>query len=116
MQFEIYGKDILITEHLRGHIGRRLCFALGRFIRRIGRVRVSVGDLNGPRGGVDKLCRVSIKLTGSTTILTEDCDSDIYVAIDRAADKAGRCIARRLRRLKDSGQHKGVSDFSGTGV
>jgi putative sigma-54 modulation protein len=60
MQFEIHGKDIPITERLRGHIERRLCFALERFARRISRVRVSVGDLNGPRGGIDKRCRVAI--------------------------------------------------------
>jgi len=28
MQFEIHGKDIPITEQLRGHIQRRLSFAL----------------------------------------------------------------------------------------
>ena len=90
MHFEIHAKDIPISEQLRGHIERRLCFALERFARRIRKVRVSVGDLNGPRGGVDKRCRVTIVLIPSTTIALEDWDSNIYVAIDRVADKAGR--------------------------
>lgn len=111
MQFEIHAKDIPITEHLRGHIERRLCFALERFARRIREVRVSVGDLNGTRGGVDKRCRVTIVLIPSTTIVMEDRDSNIYVAIDRVADKAGRGISRRLRRLISGGRHMKISEL-----
>jgi putative sigma-54 modulation protein len=98
MQFEIRGRDVDITETLRGHIERRLGFALGRFTRRIKRILVRVGDLNGPRGGIDKGCRVAILLAPSTTVVMEDRDSDVYVAIDRVADKAGRYIGRRLKR------------------
>jgi putative sigma-54 modulation protein len=111
MQFEIHAKDIPISQQLRVHIERRLCFALERFAMRIGTVRVSVGDLNGPRGGVDKRCRVAIVLMPSTTIVMEDRDSNIYVAIDRVADKAGRYIGRRLKRLKGGGQYMKISEL-----
>jgi len=111
MQFEIHAKDIPITEQLRGHIERRLCFALERFARRIRRVRVSVGDLNGPRGGVDKRCRVAIVLMPSTTVVMEDRDSNIYTAIDRVADKAGRCIGRRLKRLRGVREYRRISEL-----
>ena len=111
MQFEIHGKDISITEQLRDHINRRLCFALERFARRIRRVRVGVGDLNGPRGGVDKRCRVTVVLVPSTMVVIEDRDSNIYAAIDRVADKAGICIGRRLKRLKSGGQYVRISEL-----
>jgi putative sigma-54 modulation protein len=100
MQFQIHAKDMLITEQLRGHIERRLCFALERFAMRIRKVRVSVGDLNGPRGGVDKGCRVVIVLIPSTTIVMEDRDSNICAAIDRVADRAGMCMAASSSDLK----------------
>lgn len=109
MEFEIYGKDIRITKQLRGHIERRLCFALERFARRIRRVRVSLGDLNGPRGGVDKHCRVTVVLVSSTVIVIEDRDSSIYAAIARVADKAGVCIGRRLERHKGGGKYMKIS-------
>jgi putative sigma-54 modulation protein len=111
MQFEIHAKDIPISEQLRGHIKRRLCFALERFAMRIGKVRVSVGDVNGPRGGVDKRCRVAIVLMPSTTVVMENRDSNIYVAIDLVADKAGRCIGRRLKRRKGGGRHTRISEL-----
>ena len=41
---------------------RRLRFALGRFDRRIDGVRVRFHDVNGPRGGVDQECQVTVRL------------------------------------------------------
>ena len=111
MQFDIHGKGMPITERLRGHIERRLYFALERFARRIRKVRVSLGDLNGPRGGVDKRCRVAVELTPSTTIFVEDRYSNVYVAIDRVADRAGMCIGRRLKRLKGAGHYMRMSEL-----
>jgi ribosomal subunit interface protein len=111
MQFEIRGKDIPITEQLRGHIQRRLSFALERFAGRIRKVRINVADLNGPRGGVDKRCRVAIVLIPSRTIVIEERDSNIYVAIDRIGDRAGTCIGRRLKRGKGRGQDARISEL-----
>jgi ribosomal subunit interface protein len=111
MQFEIHGKDIPLTEHLRGHIQRRLGFALERFAARIRKVRVSVGDLNGPRGGVDKRCRVAIVLIPSKTIVIEERDSSLYAAVDRVGDRAGTCIGRRLKRGRGRGQNARISEL-----
>ena len=111
MQFEIHTKNIRISQPLRVHIERRFNFALERFAVWIARVCVQVGDQNGPKGGVDKRCRVAIVLAPSTTIVMEAQDSNIYVAIDRVADKAGRCIGRRLRRRRSGAQHMRISEL-----
>jgi ribosomal subunit interface protein len=111
MQFEIHTQNIRISRPLRVHIERRLSFALERFAMQIARVYVRVGDLNGPKGGVDKRCRVAIVLMPSTTIVMEDRDSNVYVAIDRVADKAGRCIGRRLKRRNSGGRQVKISEL-----
>ena len=46
-------------------------------------------------------CGVRITLTGAPQVLIEDTETDLYVAIDRAADRAGRTVARRLERSRD---------------
>lgn len=111
MQFEIHAKDIPISEPLRVHIERRFSFALERFAMRITKVCVNVGDLNGPKGGVDKRCRVAIVIMPSTTVVMEGRDSDIYAAIGRVADKAGRCIGRRLKRRKGGAWRLRISEL-----
>ena len=98
MQFEIRGRDISITEALRDHIERRLRFALDRFTTRIKQVHVTLVDLNGPRGGIDKCCKLAISLDRSSTIVVESHASEVYVAIDGVADKAAIYIGRRLKR------------------
>jgi ribosome hibernation promoting factor len=111
MQLEIRGRDVDITDRLRDHIERRLGFALGRFAQRIKRVLVCVGELNGPRGDIDKGCRVAIKLAPSTTVVMEERDSDVYVAIDRVAGKADRYIGRRLKRPRRSGSSMRIAQL-----
>lgn len=111
MLFEIRGRSIRVTEALRGHIQRRLRFALERFTMQIRRVRVSVSDLNGPRGGIDKRCQLAISLVPAATIVMEGRDSNIYAAVDRVADKAGRSIGRRLKRPHGSGPSKRISEL-----
>lgn len=75
---------------------RRLEFALGRFGGRIRSVTVRLGDVNGPRGGVDKTCLVTIRFDASKRLVViEDADADAAVAIDRAADRASRAGCAR---------------------
>jgi ribosomal subunit interface protein len=98
MQFEIRAKDVSISRALRNHIERRLRFALDRFASRIRQVRVKLADPNGPRGGIDKCCKLAISLDRSSTIVVESHASNVYAAIDCIADKAATYIGRRLKR------------------
>lgn len=56
-----------------------------------------LGD--GPRGGIDKRCVITMHLERfARPIVIEDADMDAMVAIERAADRAGRTVARALAR------------------
>jgi ribosomal subunit interface protein len=95
---EIRTRGFSITPGLRSHVGRRVEFALDRYAERIARVRVTVADVNGPRGGEDKSCRVEVRLRGGRTVRTAGADGDAYVAIGAAVHRAGRAVARSLER------------------
>ena len=98
MQIEIVGRGFTLTEGIRAHVDRRMRFALGRLSGRVAHVRVTLGDENGPKGGRDKTCRVKVGLSGLQDVIVEQADLDLYAAIDRAADRVGRTVARRLDR------------------
>ena len=66
-----------VTDVLSTYIQRRLVFALGRFGRRVERVLVRVEDTNGPKGGIDKRCRVAVVMPHSTTAVMEGRASNI---------------------------------------
>lgn len=101
MRITIQARGFTLTDGLREQTERRLQFALGWANNEVRAVSVCLSDINGPRGGNDKRCRIQIPLAGAPDVVVEDLESDMYVAIDRAADRTERTLARRLERLRE---------------
>lgn len=101
MRIDIQASGLDLTELLRQHTERRLQFALSWADDDVRAIAVRLSDINGPRGGNDKRCRIKITLSGTNEVVIEDAESDLYVAIDRAADRTERAVARRLERLRE---------------
>jgi putative sigma-54 modulation protein len=100
MDVGVRSKDVRLEDSMRFYIERRLEFAFSRFAGRIIRVTVHIVDVNGPRGGEDKACRIEASLRPSGRVFIEDRDADLLAAVDRAADRAAHAIARALRRSR----------------
>ncbi len=100
MRIDIKGSGFPVTTALMDHTERRLRFALSRRCDRIVRVAVLVGDTNGPRGGTDKFCRIRILLKRAPEVLIEDSGAELYAVIDRAVERAGRNVAKRVDRMR----------------
>lgn len=98
MNIQIRGIGIPPTEALAAHIERRIAFSLSRFSAQIERIVVRFSDLNGPKGGQDKVCQVGFTPRGMAPEIVEAQDADLYSAIDLAAAKAGRRMARLVER------------------
>ena len=96
MKIGIQCRSFPLTSAIAGHVRKRLDFLLGRGLRRIRRVDVTLSDLNGPRGGVDKRCQIKVSLNGLRPVIIEDIQSDLYMAIDRAASRTSRTVLRRM--------------------
>ncbi|MDI6745836.1 MAG: HPF/RaiA family ribosome-associated protein [Rhodocyclaceae bacterium] len=101
MHIEIQTNGFDLTEGLREHTERRLRFALSWASHDVRKIAVRLFDINGPRGGNDKRCRIQIPLPGTPDVMIEDTEPDLYIAIDRAADRAERAVARRLERQRE---------------
>jgi putative sigma-54 modulation protein len=96
MKIGIQCRGFSLTSAIAGHVRKRLDFLLGRGIRRLRRVDVTLSDTNGPRGGVDKRCQIKVSLDGLRPVVIEDVQTDLYMAIDRAASRASRTVVRRI--------------------
>jgi ribosomal subunit interface protein len=105
---DIHGQGFTVTPALSEHVRRRLGFVLARHSDRIQRVAVRVGDENGPRGGVDKYCRIQVHLTDVPVAVIRDVGAELYAVIDRAADRVGRVVVKHLDRahpVRDAARH-----------
>lgn len=96
MKIQIRSRSIQLNDGLKRYITRRIHFALGRFARRVKDVRVMLQDLNGPKGGTDKHCKVIVDIHPRIKVVIEESDAELLAAINRALDRAGRNTARRL--------------------
>ena len=112
MKIDIQTHGFTLTDALRTQTERRLRFAFGGLGSRVGRVGVRLTDENGPRGGVDKRCALRITVPGQQPIVIEQQESNLYVAIDCAAERAGRAVSRQMGRHNAQRRNAPLQDLS----
>lgn len=101
MNLQIQAQDFTLTDGLRQHVSTRVAFALNHGRDVVTRIVVRLSDINGPRGGEDKCCGIEVRLKGAPALVVKDTQSDLYVAIDRAAERIGRTLDRHLARRRE---------------
>jgi ribosome-associated translation inhibitor RaiA len=108
MKTEIRFRGLESSESLRDHTMRQIHLHLSRFGRELSAVAVRIGDTNGPKGGVDKQCRITVRgpRFGSSTL--DEFSSDTYSAVDLAVERMARTAGRALERARDV-KHGGTS-------
>jgi CBS domain-containing protein len=86
--------DAADKTYLRRKLGRKL----GKFAPSIERTSVRVEDVNGPRGGVDKQCRIKVVLTGLPSVVVEERHHALQPALDGALARAERAVRQAIQR------------------
>ncbi|MEK7408047.1 MAG: HPF/RaiA family ribosome-associated protein [Acidobacteriota bacterium] len=101
MRLQMRGQQIDWPEPLREHAERRLHLALSRFSRRISLVTVDIRHDAGAPADFQTVCRIAVRLLPKGRILVENSQGDLYAAISRLAEQAGRAVGRALDRERD---------------
>jgi ribosome-associated translation inhibitor RaiA len=100
MQTTVHAKGFDLTAALREHAERHVETAVERIAPEGARATVTLEDVNGPRGGKDKICRIRLLGFGIKADAIEASADDMYVAIDLAAHKLGRWATHATKRAK----------------
>ena len=64
-------EGVEVDQSARTHIRRKLRTKLAKFAASVERASVRIGDLNGPRGGIDHVCRIKVVLSGLPSVVYE---------------------------------------------
>jgi len=91
---------IYVDQNTRTSIRRRLDRKLRKFARSIERVSVRLKDVNGPRGGVDHVCRIKVVLRNLPSVVYEKQDTSLVAALGGALAGAERAVRRTLQRRR----------------
>jgi putative sigma-54 modulation protein len=103
--------ELTVKTELRSHaltlkpvdqqqIERRLYIALRSFSRHIDVVRISIRDVNGPRGGRDLLGQVIVRLRRGFPIVVRAEDDCVHRLVSQLAAVVRRAVKSRIRRRK----------------
>jgi ribosomal subunit interface protein len=100
MQVHVVSPEFSITPSLREYLERRLHAAFAPVRGRIADVAVRLRDLNGPRGGRDMQCQVSVTIPGKPAVVVREVQENMYNAIDRAVKRAAYRVSRVSSRRR----------------
>jgi CBS domain-containing protein len=84
----------------RAYIRQTLGMKLGKYATSIERVSVRMEDVNGPRGGVDQVCRIKVVLSGLPSVVFQSQAASLKDAINGALAGVGRAVRRRVQRRR----------------
>ena len=101
MQIDVRSIQFSLTDSIVQHTQDRLAAALDRHENRINSVMVKLKDVNGPKGGVDKICDIVVKFDGRGLVAIKESHYDIYRAINSAAARVKNSVGRRIGRTKN---------------
>lgn len=96
MVITIQSRGFRLTPALKSFTEERMSFVLARYGEKVSRVYVTLLDINGPKGGKDKRCRVQLKLENFAPIVLQETQSNLYEAIISCGSRLRRTVGRKL--------------------
>lgn len=99
MELSIRTRDFELTRAFRAWVTRRLAFALAKFKDHIEDISVYLMDLNGPKGGVDKLCQVRVRARGIGYVTVRATGKTFDAVVNRAARRLKYRLAEGIRSV-----------------
>ena len=106
------GRDVPLTQQLKAYADRRLSSSLGRFGNRVQDIALWFDDINGPRGGNDKRCRVQVRLKRKGQFVVSAVAANEYLALSHAADRSRTLMDRTLKQLRTKRRGAGIASIT----
>ena len=101
MKISITARHVKIDARLREKIERRCAFAFSRTKHIIDSIVITLADVNGPKGGEDKLCKVVVRSNELPPVIIKDNQSSLHIAAESALTRAGRRVQQAIARKND---------------
>jgi putative sigma-54 modulation protein len=111
MHINMVANEFWMTPSLREYLESRVRFAFSALRTRAVEVSVRLRDLNGPKGGRDMMCQVTVAIPGQPEVVVKDVQEDMYTAIDKAVKRAAYRATRIIMRRRAEVEKVGRLDF-----
>lgn len=98
MRLKINCRNISNPNDAIAYVDHRLSFSFSNWRNLIDTLSISISDVNGPKAGVDKQCRVIAVAQGVEPIVVTERRENLRHAVDRALARASRTVNSRIKR------------------
>jgi ribosomal subunit interface protein len=112
MRIQIRSVGVRHSSALEAYARNRVQQHLGRFGPEVGSVTVRFADENGPRGGVDKRCRITVNGPRLGEVNFTETHADLFAAVDLGLDRLSHSLGRHLDRARELRSRPAAGDVS----
>jgi ribosome-associated translation inhibitor RaiA len=85
-----------LTPPMYRHAIDHIAAKVAKYARVISNLTVRLQDINGPKGGIDKRCRIELTIAGFDPVIIDETDQDAYAAIDVAGERLRKVVSQVL--------------------
>jgi putative sigma-54 modulation protein len=111
VQLKVKTRGVDLTADLLRIVRGSVSAAVGRFADRVSEVFVWIEDTNGPRGGLDTRCRMTLRLNQGGRLTASAVATNEFSAVGRAANRARVQFVRALKK-RHSGRRERLRESS----
>jgi putative sigma-54 modulation protein len=107
MKTIVKGVHLKLSKRLRDYVQEHLVEPMVHFCdSAAAEIEVHLADTNGPKGGVDKECRATVRIPNSKTLHVTEASDDIYKSIAFARDRLERMAKREIQKMRRGTGHR----------
>ncbi|MCS7470066.1 hypothetical protein NZK35_25765 [Stieleria sp. ICT_E10.1] len=100
MKLSIHFGDFEPSRSFQQDVSDLIRNAVERFGSRVRSVNISLRDINGPKGGVDKQCRCVVHLKRMSPIVIDDSDESYRSLVNRVAERVAYRLNQKIDRVQ----------------
>ncbi len=100
MKLDIRRQGIELFNHHKYFLEAKIRCSLSRFQDKVRKVSAFLSDINGPKGGMNKRCRVLVHLKSQGSVVVQHTAESVFASITGAMDRLEQAVRRKLTRKR----------------
>jgi putative sigma-54 modulation protein len=103
MKVLMRGVHLELTDSLREYVQGHLVDPISNYLdSEASEIDISLVDINGPKGGVDQECRVTVRIPHFPAVHVTETAETMFAAIDLTRDRLETAVQRMIEKRRDS--------------
>jgi hypothetical protein len=108
MVANIRTEGVSLSREDRDYIKRKIDTKVAKLASPVERVSFRIADVNGPRGGVDKICRAKVQVSGLPDVVVERRHESARAAVEGTLDATDRAVRKMILRRRTTPRRAAV--------